>query len=177
MGSSASTNALVVKSVSRKLGKFVFRVQVPAPAPVRFDFMNRTVYYVSMTLEADIRRLRLDGKTYSEIALLLECSKATISYYLGAGQKEKNDVRRIKLRNSVRQYIQQVKTDSVCTDCGENYPYWVLQFDHTGTDKEFTIAKFAAGTLDLERIKKEIAKCEVVCANCHADRTYGRLLK
>lgn len=46
-----------------------------------------------------------------------------------------------------------------------------MQFDHLG-DKLFTISN--AGATSVERLLAEIAKCEVVCANCHAERTYQR---
>lgn len=59
-----------------------------------------------------------------------------------------------------------------CTDCGLRYPYYVMQFDHLG-DKIANINSMVA-----EGRKKalliEIAKCEVVCANCHAERTHSR---
>lgn len=62
--------------------------------------------------------------------------------------------------------------DKPCADCGIKYPYYVMQFDHLG-DKEYTISKMAS-LGSKTKIDKEIAKCEVVCANCHAIRTYER---
>jgi hypothetical protein len=58
-----------------------------------------------------------------------------------------------------------------CTDCGETDPL-VLEFDHIG-DKAFNIA---AGLLRYkwETILREIARCEVVCANRHRRRTIRR---
>jgi hypothetical protein len=58
-----------------------------------------------------------------------------------------------------------------CTDCGESDPV-VLEFDHLG-DKKFNIAK---GIRDRswESLLAEIARCEVVCANCHRRRTADR---
>lgn len=58
-----------------------------------------------------------------------------------------------------------------CADCGIQYPSYVMQFDHKG-NKEFQIG---TNTLLSEyRLKLEIAKCDVVCANCHAERTHKR---
>lgn len=59
-----------------------------------------------------------------------------------------------------------------CTDCGIQYGYWVMQFDHT-RDKLFTIASQWT-KVSLYSLAAEIEKCEVVCANCHANRTYIR---
>jgi hypothetical protein len=58
-----------------------------------------------------------------------------------------------------------------CTDCGEADPV-VLEFDHLG-DKAFNISD---GIRDRgwQALIDEIAKCEVVCANCHRRRTAKR---
>lgn len=58
-----------------------------------------------------------------------------------------------------------------CSDCGETDPM-VLEFDHL-RDKSFNVAK---GVRDRswQALKAEIAKCDVVCANCHRRRTAVR---
>ncbi|GAB3633424.1 hypothetical protein GCM10027421_27770 [Microbacterium shaanxiense] len=62
-----------------------------------------------------------------------------------------------------------------CTDCGESDPV-VLDFDHLpGVDKRFEISRaVSASTRSWSLIESEIAKCEVVCANCHRRRTSER---
>lgn len=67
-----------------------------------------------------------------------------------------------------------VKQANPCTDCNAFYPYYVMQFDHTGSDKESNVSDMANRSLSLARTKNEIAKCELVCANCHAVRTWER---
>lgn len=61
-----------------------------------------------------------------------------------------------------------------CTDCGVSYPHYVMQWDHIGTDKIANVGKLARSA-SKERVLAEIAKCELVCANCHAERTWQRL--
>jgi hypothetical protein len=58
-----------------------------------------------------------------------------------------------------------------CVDCGKE-DVLVLEFDHIA-DKSFSIAQ---GLRDRfwSDIAAEIAKCEVVCANCHRRRTAQR---
>lgn len=58
-----------------------------------------------------------------------------------------------------------------CADCGETDPI-VLEFDHL-RDKQFGIA---SGFRDRnwQSVLEEIAKCDVVCANCHRRRTAKR---
>jgi hypothetical protein len=62
-----------------------------------------------------------------------------------------------------------------CTDCGVNYPPYVMEFDHLPEHvKHFTIAGGTAGHITLDALVAELAKCEVVCRNCHAERTHSR---
>ena len=68
-------------------------------------------------------------------------------------------------------YLLSFFEDHPCVDCGQADPV-VLEFDHLG-DKLFNIGS------DLIRrpwqaILDEIAKCDVVCANCHRRRTARR---
>ncbi|KJL46451.1 hypothetical protein RS84_03085 [Microbacterium hydrocarbonoxydans] len=65
--------------------------------------------------------------------------------------------------------------DHPCADCGEPDPV-VLDFDHRpGVRKRFEIARAVnASTRAWSTILREIAKCDVVCANCHRRRTARR---
>jgi len=57
----------------------------------------------------------------------------------------------------------------LCVDCGES-DVVVLEFDHQ-RDKTLDISVLSREGYSLDRLKQEIAKCEVVCANCHRRRT------
>jgi hypothetical protein len=127
-------------------------------------------------MKEDILRLRAEGKTYNEIRQALGCSKGTISYHCGSGQRDKALVRTRDRRSKVTRLIQESKQSRPCADCGENYPYWIMQFDHLG-NKEFNVSEWKLHTGNIEVIMKEIDKCEVVCANCHFNRTHLRRLK
>ena len=48
---------------------------------------------------------------------------------------------------------------------------FVMHFDHL-RDKKFNIG--AKSSLSINKIINEINKCEIVCANRHAERTYKR---
>ena len=63
-----------------------------------------------------------------------------------------------------------------CTDCGIAYPYYVMQFDHIGTDKVAAVSRLLR-THGWPAVEAEIAKCELVCSNCHAIRTWNRTQK
>jgi len=128
------------------------------------------------SIKNQILKLKKKGHSYSEIQKIVGCSKGTISYHLGIGQKDKTLNRTRGYRTKIKEYIQQYKAGKKCTDCGEDYPYWVLEFDHL-KDKSFTIGRFRSSAVSIETIKEEISKCEVVCANCHRNRTFQRLVK
>lgn len=59
-----------------------------------------------------------------------------------------------------------------CADCGLRYPPYVMDFDHVRGKKDKCVSKMRVTNLD--RILKEIAKCDLVCANCHRERTQKR---
>ena len=58
-----------------------------------------------------------------------------------------------------------------CKDCGRSYPPYVMHFDHL-KDKSFEITRSIGKKMSI--LLKEIDKCEIVCANCHAIRTHNR---
>jgi hypothetical protein len=60
-----------------------------------------------------------------------------------------------------------------CVDCGET-DMVVLEFDHRG-HKVADISTYANSGRTWARIEREIAKCEVRCANCHRRRTRATL--
>jgi len=125
-------------------------------------------------LKESILQLRLEGKSYAEIANELNCSKGTISYYCGVGQAEKTKTRLDQSRARIRKLVQDYKQNKGCADCKENYPYWILEFDHTSNDKIAGINTMVRERYPLDVIKKEMEKCEVVCSNCHKNRTWQR---
>jgi len=60
-----------------------------------------------------------------------------------------------------------------CTDCGIQYPPYVMDFDHVRGIKEFHIA-MSVQHVSIKRLNAEMDKCDVVCSNCHRIRTYNR---
>lgn len=81
--------------------------------------------------------------------------------------------RQRRMRARRRAKLDEMK-DEPCADCGEEYPPYVMDFDHVNGDKEFAISQAIAPNIPAERIEEEVAKCEVVCANCHRIRTHSR---
>ena len=122
-----------------------------------------------------ILKLRDEGKTYNEIKEILGCSKGTISYYCGDGQKEKSKIRRKKRRRENREWLESYKKTLTCSKCPESR-WWVLDFHHRDPDKKEGSIGNLIKSSNIEKVLEEIDKCDVVCANCHRDIHYQELL-
>ncbi len=62
-----------------------------------------------------------------------------------------------------------------CQDCGGRYPVCCMDFDHRGgTLKAYNVGSMFAHHYSRELIEDEVAKCDLVCANCHRVRTRDR---
>jgi hypothetical protein len=77
-------------------------------------------------------------------------------------------------RQRNRNYVDAAKSVP-CADCGVQYPPYVMQFDHLGDNKDSNVSAMVNKARPIKVIQAEIDKCEVVCANCHAQRTHDRL--
>ena len=89
------------------------------------------------------------------------------------GHKEEHlenvKVRKNEVRQLAREFVWDYLSEHPCSECGESDPV-VLEFHHLkGKDK--AVSQMVADGLSLDRIKKEIAKTEVLCSNCHRRRT------
>jgi hypothetical protein len=86
-----------------------------------------------------------------------------------AWRKEYNQLRvaRVKL------YLIELKSQP-CTDCGVRYPHYVMDFDHVRGEKVAGLSDLLK-VGDLARVKAEVLKCELVCSNCHRQRTWDRM--
>lgn len=84
------------------------------------------------------------------------------------------------MHDAKRKLVREFK-DRPCTDCGIKYPFYVMELDHIiekdgtyhadGKQNCVGITMYRRG---MAWLKEELTKCEVVCANCHRERTYRR---
>lgn len=77
-----------------------------------------------------------------------------------------------EMKAEARRIVHEAKAKP-CTDCGVGYPYYVMQFDHIRGTKKFNMGDTAKWS-SIKAVVAEMDKCEIVCANCHAERTYQR---
>ena len=127
-------------------------------------------------MKTQILELRKQGYSYNQIVAELGCAKSTVSYYCGQDQKTKQLSRQKDKRSKMRTLIQESKTSVPCMDCGNSYPYFIMEFDHRPDEiKLYTISD--VNTIpSMDALKTEMAKCDIVCSNCHKYRTWERLV-
>ena len=87
------------------------------------------------------------------------------------GDKKKQVEFMRQWRQARQQEIRDYKEANPCTDCGMFLPYYCMDFDHLG-DKVMNVSRMQG--YSWERVLREIAKCELVCAVCHRKRTHLR---
>ena len=89
---------------------------------------------------------------------------------------QRNRARRIanvyERKKRLWEFYNQLKATLECARCGENHPA-TLQFHHRDPQKkDFNLSEAVSDGYCIERIKRELAKCTVLCANCHAKEHY-----
>lgn len=139
-----------------------------------------------MTIESEVQKLRKEGKKYREISETLKCKISLVSYYATYKNTIQNrrKVKDPKLKEIFnksskkgkdrnREYVKEFLSCNPCIDCGNN-DLRVLDFDHVRGNKIKAISRLVRDGANLERLKQEISKCEVRCANCHRIVTFER---
>lgn len=105
------------------------------------------------------------------------CSRArSKQYYRDNIDKHKIETirRGLERKEKNQEKIKQLLQENCCQDCGIK-DWRLLEFDHLPQfDKFKTICELNNQKYGWETIKKEINKCEIVCANCHRLRTIAR---
>ena len=89
--------------------------------------------------------------------------------------QDKVKIYRKRRWNKKDEMIYNLKTKP-CSDCGIVYHPFVMHFDHRDPSKKFKSIS-CMRSYSKENILAEIEKCDLVCANCHALRTYNHLIK
>ncbi len=110
------------------------------------------------------------------------CSICKSKYNKKWYQRNKKD-QLLRIQKNNKRYKVQAKElikalkDVPCADCKGKFPTCAMDFDHLGKEpKKMNIGTMVGQRRTTSALKKEIAKCEVVCANCHRIRTEKRRL-
>ena len=119
------------------------------------------------------RRSDFHPHKHTKDRLRPECKKCNLEH----AERYRNRPERIEARHEnylnrtarLQVIIDEAK-GSVCQRCGGEFPSYVLEFHHqVAADKEFPISAFRHSET---KLRAEIAKCDVLCANCHRTVEY-----
>jgi len=88
--------------------------------------------------------------------------------------REQVKARKRERRKAAYAYTNEIKSTTPCADCDEYYDPICMDFDHCQDDKLEGVSRMINTDKPLMIIMAEVAKCEVVCANCHRIRTRER---
>jgi hypothetical protein len=103
-----------------------------------------------------------------------ECRKTYEHERYERAQGRRMPIRTQRSERGRTAWLRSLKEGKPCTDCGRVFPHQVLQWDHRpGFEKLGDISADFWGR-SREEVLTEIAKCDLVCANCHAIRTFTR---
>ncbi len=101
----------------------------------------------------------------------IECQKAyRKSHYENNRQKYKDKAR--VWNDKFLDWWKDFKSELSCTNCGENHPA-VLDFHHTDPKEKDSEVSHLVSIGNKSRILAEVAKCVVLCSNCHRIHHYN----
>ena len=90
---------------------------------------------------------------------------------------KKKYISRLKLINKKRNFARRLKTFLGCQLCKYKKHWSALEFDHINpSKKKIAISRMIFQGYNFESFKKEIRKCRILCANCHAIHTNSQNL-
>jgi hypothetical protein len=92
-----------------------------------------------------------------------------VSYY---ARNRAQELDRVRTRQAATlEFLRELRRVP-CADCGGRFEPYQLDFDHRDpATKSFAVMTGRAMLMSRDRLLKEVAKCDVVCANCHAIRS------
>lgn len=101
----------------------------------------------------------------------IPCRRLYTRKLLHGEQRLKHSSRTHQQRLSKTEFLR-ARKDVPCMDCGFKFPHFVMDFDHVRGEKVMCVGRMAISAFTMEKIEMEIAKCDVVCSNCHRIRTH-----
>jgi hypothetical protein len=105
----------------------------------------------------------------------IPCRKEWDAAYWLRRREHLLELRRDRTRR-LKDWVRELKSSQPCEDCGGRFHWAAMTYDHLpGHAKRGNVSDLTASGYRGVLIN-EIAKCDLVCANCHALRTYIRTL-
>lgn len=88
-----------------------------------------------------------------------------------------NNRESVKARNKASRdraaaFVFESKLNKPCLDCGGVFHPVCMDYDHVRGKKISNVSEGVTKGWSLGKLAEEIAKCDLVCANCHRLRTF-----
>ena len=82
------------------------------------------------------------------------------------------EIARVRLRQDGTTHLLRELRRVPCADCGGRFEPYQMDFDHRDpATKAFNLTAGRAMLMSTKRLLAEVAKCDIVCVNCHRVRT------
>lgn len=107
------------------------------------------------------------NKKNGKVRLCKECKRKLDKISYDKRRDNINLKKKQKISDFRTQY-NDLKIGKKCIKCSESR-FYLLDFHHKSSDKEFNIGTEAWRTLNIDKIKKEVEKCVILCSNCHRE--------
>ena len=130
---------------------------------------------VSCNLIKEFNNFKLNKKTkdgYSSWCKKCHHIYMKNRYYLNLelSRKYNNEKRAKRIK-----WLQELKSNIPCKDCGKIYEPYCMDYDHLPDFKKHkSVSRMVLENAPKEKILEEINKCELVCVLCHNKRTFNR---
>ena len=128
----------------------------------------------AIAIKQKIIKMRMAGASYEDIQEELGCDMEKISFYLNKDSKVNVSKTMRDAYVTDQEALQAYKEKMGCVDCAKDFPHYVLEFDHRPEFKKFGVVSRILKKYGPEKAWEEVAKCDVVCSNCHKLRTHYR---
>ena len=101
------------------------------------------------------------------------CRREYDADYWRRTRVDRIQMRKVRRRELIEWY-RSLKS-AACVDCGGTFHHAAMHWDHLpGASKRREISYMVLRGFRCRTILEEMSKCELVCANCHAVRTFDR---
>jgi len=99
------------------------------------------------------------------------CMSLTKTTYEGDDAHKKH-LKQVKERTEAaraagKEYVFQYLLTHPCTHCRETDPRVLELYHRDPSEKDMDVTHMLSGGYSIQRIQAELAKCDVLCANCH----------
>lgn len=137
----------------KDIGLFFKRANGKPRTPCKNCTSRRTKLYEESNQEAQIERRRAWRTRNLDLVRRKHRATSKAAYQRTSG------------------FLNALKIEKGCTDCGYNDNPLALEFDHVRGEKRLALSHLATRAPTLETLLAELSKCDVRCSCCHRIRT------